>query len=491
MPGELVLGPSAMLKSELLSRVTSFYGDEGASRVCDAFVVVVGLGGVGSHVANMLVRSGVGRMRLIDFDQVTLSSLNRHACATQDDVGKSKAAVLQSTLQRVAPWCEIEAVVEMFRGCDAKRLLGGSPTYVIDCIDDVITKAELIAYCINNGLKFLTSLGAGGKADPTRLRIAPLSDCINDPLASKIKWKLKKHNISADDVMSVFSIEKPICNLLPLDDDQKANPQDFGAVDYLRLRVMPVLGTSPAIFGQAMASYVLCSMAGREFQPESCERLSRNLKHKLREMLKRTELQRFGGAAVAVAGAGAGAGGGALAVLQGDCGAQGEEDVDLDDEDIEFVVHLVWQGRCALTGKRFGGHAPLVLVRWNASLSPSPTNLVLMIQTSANLLLKPENVGVDGIPLCYPPEFVKKVNTRLAWAETLRSDALVYGSCGLRSSTLSTRALAESAAKKPGGLLTDDPIETFLDKSVRDAFTEAVLAMGVALVVGFYIGRWR
>ena len=488
----MVLGPSAMLRSELLSRVTSFFGDEGASRVCDAFVVVVGLGGVGSHVANMLVRSGVGHIRLIDFDQVTLSSLNRHACATQEDVGKSKAAVLQATLQRVAPWCEIEAVVEMFRGCDAKRLLGGSPTFVIDCIDDVITKAELIAYCIDNGLKFLTSLGAGGKADPTRLRIAPLSDCINDPLASKIKWKLKKHNISADDVMSVFSIEKPICNLLPLDDDQKANPQDFGAVDYLRLRVMPVLGTSPAIFGQAMASYVLCSMAGREFQPESCERLSRNLKHKLKEALKRTELQRFGGAAEAGGGGGGGGGGGegTPALLQRDCDPQREEDVDLDDEDIEFVVHLVWQGRCALTAKRFGGHAPLVLVRWNASLSPSPTNLVLMIQTSANLLLKPENVGIDGIPLCFPPEFVKKVNTRLAWAETLRSDALVYGSCGIRSSTSSTRALTGNVAKKKT-LLTDDPIEDFLDKSVRDTFTEAVLAMGVALLVGFCIGRWR
>ena len=461
------------IKTELLSRVTAFCGEEGAARLGEAFVIVVGLGGVGSHVANMLVRSGVGRVRLIDFDQVTLSSLNRHAVATLDDVGRSKAAVLESALHRVIPWCKIEAFAEMFRASDADRLLAGSPTFVVDCIDDVSTKAELIAYCIEHKLKLLASLGAGGKADPTRIRIAPISDCINDPLASKIKWKLKKHGVAAEDVMSVFSIEKPVCNLLPLDDDQKASPQDFGAVDYLRLRVMPVLGTSPAVFGQAMASYVLCSLAGKEYTPEACERLSKNLKHKLKEMLRRNETLRFGSSGVAA-----------------DAQAPGQEDdVDVDDDDVEFVVQLVWQGRCCLTSKRFGGHAPLVLTRWNARLPPAPHNLVLLIQTSANLLLKPENIGPDGLPTCFPDEFVARVNKRLAWAKTLCSDALVYGSCGLHSSA-AAMLLGDGAPAAVGDKkANDDAIEAFLDKPVREAFTEVALALGFALLVGFAIAR--
>lgn len=150
----------------------------------------------------------------------------------------------------------------MFKASEADRLIGGNPDYVLDCIDDIHTKGDLIAHCIKRNIKVLTSMGAGAKADPTKLRIAPLNDCVNDPLASKIKWKLKKLGVSSDAVMSVFSIEKPTVDLLPLDDEQAAAPQQFGAVDYFRIRVMPVLGTSPSIFGQAMASFVLCSLAG-------------------------------------------------------------------------------------------------------------------------------------------------------------------------------------------------------------------------------------
>ena len=132
----------------------------------------------------------------------------------------------------VAPWCEIDSRTEMFRGDKANDLLGPwnntnhLPDYILDCIDDVNTKSDLISYCIKNNLKVLTSMGAGGKADPTRLRIAPLSDCINDPLASKIKWKLKKYSINSEDVIALFSIERPMVNLLPLDEEQyKAGAQ--------------------------------------------------------------------------------------------------------------------------------------------------------------------------------------------------------------------------------------------------------------------------
>ena len=143
----------AEIKDELFSRVRAFFGEAEYSNLEHSFVIVVGLGGVGSHAANMLVRSGVRRIRLIDFDQVTLSSLNRHAVATMEDVGLSKAEVMRNKLLKVVPWCTIEAETEMFKKENAFRLLDGNPSIVLDCIDDVSTKAELIAHCMKNHIK--------------------------------------------------------------------------------------------------------------------------------------------------------------------------------------------------------------------------------------------------------------------------------------------------------------------------------------------------
>lgn len=347
-----------------------------------AFVVVVGLGGVGSHAANMLVRSGISKIRLIDFDQVTLSSLNRHAMAAMEDVGKSKAETMKKKLLQVVPWADVEAVTKMYRGVDSEVLLDGGPDYVLDCIDDVSTKAELIAYCVTKNIKVLTSMGAGGKSDPTRLRIAALADCVHDPLASKIKWKLKKYGVSCEDVMSIFSIEKPTSNLLPLEDEQVNAPHDFGVVDYIRLRVMPVLGTSPSIFGQGMASYVLCALANCAYVPEGTERISKNHKHRLKQTFRNYELRRFKTA----------------------------EDVNLDDEDLEFIVQIVWRSKCAVTGKKFGGTRPLLLTRWDPTLPPTPYNIVLMLEPHA---LKMEEKGMEAFTI----ENINKINDRLKWAK--------------------------------------------------------------------------
>lgn len=95
------------IKEELTTRVKSFFGQEKFDKLEEKFVIVVGLGGVGSHAANMLVRSGVRRIRLVDFDQVTLSSLNRHAVANLGDVGLSKAEAMRRHFHAIVPWCEV------------------------------------------------------------------------------------------------------------------------------------------------------------------------------------------------------------------------------------------------------------------------------------------------------------------------------------------------------------------------------------------------
>lgn len=166
------------------------------SKIRDSFVVIIGLGGVGSWATTMLVRSGVSRIRLVDFDQVTLSSLNRHASAQLKDVGKSKVDCVKQYLNSVAPWCQIEADNELWNeGADGDRLLSGSPDYVIDAIDHIPTKVALLKRCKQLGIKVLSCAGAGAKQDPSRVQIADMSNTFEDPLARTIRRKLRSDGV--------------------------------------------------------------------------------------------------------------------------------------------------------------------------------------------------------------------------------------------------------------------------------------------------------
>ena len=158
-----------------------------ASEDADApLVIVIGLGGVGSHAAQLLLRGGVRRMRLVDFDQVTLSSLNRHAVATRADVGLSKASVLKEHLLCIAPTADLEARVQLFEEATAEEILAGQPALVIDAIDDLATKAALLGHCVRLGLPVLCALGAGGKADACAMHVGRLSEVFNDPIAASM-----------------------------------------------------------------------------------------------------------------------------------------------------------------------------------------------------------------------------------------------------------------------------------------------------------------
>ena len=171
------------LIAEQLSRNIAFLGAENVQKLCNSFVIVVGLGGVGSHAAHMLLRAGIKNLRLIDFDQVTLSSLNRHAVATRSDVGIPKVTATKNHLLEIIPHANIDNRVQMFSLKDADDLLSGNPDFVLDCIDHLNTKVDLIKYCVDHKIKILASMGAGAKADPSRIQIADLSNTYEDSLA--------------------------------------------------------------------------------------------------------------------------------------------------------------------------------------------------------------------------------------------------------------------------------------------------------------------
>jgi tRNA threonylcarbamoyladenosine dehydratase len=129
-----------------------------------------------SHVINALARSGVGKLRVIDFDTVSLSSINRHAFALRKDVGKTKVQVLDYYLKSINPGIDLDIRQTFLKKENVATLLQGSPDMVIDCIDDVTTKCDLIQYCVEHKLQVISSGGAGMKADPTRIQLRDISE---------------------------------------------------------------------------------------------------------------------------------------------------------------------------------------------------------------------------------------------------------------------------------------------------------------------------
>lgn len=256
---------------EQLARNRVFLTPEGLTRLRQSFVVVVGCGGVGSHCVAALARSGVSNIRLIDFDQVTLSSLNRHAVATLADVGTSKVHCLQRRLIAIAPWVKFDLQQEKFEAAVADRILGPwengrRPDFIVDAIDNIETKVELLKYCYDNKLPVISAMGAGCKSDPTRIVVGDIGASRDDGLSRATRRRLKLLGITSG-IPVVYSTEQSgegKAELLPLPEEefQKGSVGDLGVMPNFRVRILPVLGTMPAVFGLTAANHVILSITG-------------------------------------------------------------------------------------------------------------------------------------------------------------------------------------------------------------------------------------
>ena len=267
-----MLNASDLIK-EQLTRTASFLGLDRFELLSNSFVIVVGLGGVGSHCTSALARSGVSKIRLIDFDQVTLSSLNRHAVATLADVGTPKVQCVSKRLQAVVPWMKWELFSEVWKLEQAERLLGPwgtdkgqNPDYVVDAIDNIDSKVALLEYCHKHGIKVVSSMGAGCKGDPTRILVGDISASVEDPLSRVTRRRLRAIGIS-EAIPVVYSTEKPgpgKAQLLPLPEEELLNGRtdELSVLPDFRTRILPVLGTMPAVFGYVVANFVLLELTG-------------------------------------------------------------------------------------------------------------------------------------------------------------------------------------------------------------------------------------
>lgn len=250
---------------EQQARTRAFLKPEGMDKLRRATVAVVGVGGVGSWAALMLVRSGIGRIIIIDFDQVSLSSLNRHACATLADVGTSKVDCLANFCRSVAPWVEVVPINSLWNADIGPAFLEGAD-YVVDCIDNLETKVDLLAHCKSNEIEVISSMGAGTKADPTRIMVGDISQTYEDPLSRTVRIMLRAKNITTG-IATVYSTEKPgkeKAKLLQVEDDlvKEGDVSELSVLKDFRVRILPVLGPLPAMFGLTIASHLLCKISG-------------------------------------------------------------------------------------------------------------------------------------------------------------------------------------------------------------------------------------
>ena len=263
-------------------------------------IVIVGVGGVGSHAAHMLTRAGATNLRLVDFDLITLSSLNRHCSAVHTDVGRQKTAVLAEYIKSYADVsCSIEEIPFTFDKDSANSILRDGEgrnkiAYVLDCIDNTETKAELLQQCLQRGLRVVSSMGAGSRADPTRIHVSNISEVKGDELGRAVRMQLaatSKMDLTQVDIPCVWSSESARKGLVKLSEEQRQKPEDFGNREGFRLGIVPVLGTIPALFGASMASRCISDLCGHPIPFLRLPPMTDHLVTKMTQTLGRTERQ--------------------------------------------------------------------------------------------------------------------------------------------------------------------------------------------------------
>lgn len=183
------------------------YTPEGLAKLRQAHICVIGIGGVGSWAVEALARSGIGKITMIDMDDICVTNINRQIHAMTGTIAQLKTEAMKERIERINPECVVEIIDDFITPENIPEYLNRGYDYVIDAIDSVKTKAALIAYCKRNKIRMITTGGAGGQTDPTQIQITDLSKTIQDPLASKVRSLLRKEYNFSQNPKRKFGID--------------------------------------------------------------------------------------------------------------------------------------------------------------------------------------------------------------------------------------------------------------------------------------------
>ena len=281
-PEELVSEKILVIKDDEIAQRKNHLKEIEKLPKIEKYYIIIGLGGVGSKVVMDLIRAGVQKLKVIDYDLVTLSSLNRHAFAKRSDVGKFKSDLIKEYCKKTRPDILIESIEKPLLKDTLEQFLlyPETPDVIIDCIDDLNTKAELFKFCFLRKLKLFSSMGAGAKCDPTTIRYGKFNEIKGEILSKRLKYivrkkmkeeknlienegentgkKRKKKKNENDNLVPdfecVYSVERNKRDLAELDEDKKENVDKFRTNFNERVRSLPVFACMPSSFGHCLSS---------------------------------------------------------------------------------------------------------------------------------------------------------------------------------------------------------------------------------------------
>lgn len=202
-------------------RMGRLVGDQAMTQLFRTHVMVLGLGGVGSWAAESLMRSGVGKITIVDFDEVCITNANRQLHALQGVVGKKKAEVMAERLRKINPQATVQALPLFYNAETSDEILKNHrPDYIVDAIDNMTAKCHLLATCKKDGIKVITSAGSAAKLDPSKIRIVDLAETKVDPMAAQVR-KIMRQQYDFPEAGTEFGIpcvfsEEPPRDPLPL-----------------------------------------------------------------------------------------------------------------------------------------------------------------------------------------------------------------------------------------------------------------------------------
>ncbi|MDL2290160.1 tRNA threonylcarbamoyladenosine dehydratase [Paludibacteraceae bacterium OttesenSCG-928-F17] len=227
-------------------RTEMIIGGEGLEKLSRSSVLVVGLGGVGAVAAEMICRAGVGKMTIIDRDDVSPTNINRQLVALNSTIGKQKAEVLAERLKDINPDLDLTVINDWLDEKNTEQILTENHfDFVVDAIDTISPKIFLIQNCIQKGIRIVSSMGSGGKLDPSQIQITDISKTEYCALAKTVRQRLSKLGIKKG-LPVVFSTEVVDKSRVILVDDEKYKRSTTGTISYI-----------PAMFGCFLASYVI------------------------------------------------------------------------------------------------------------------------------------------------------------------------------------------------------------------------------------------
>jgi tRNA A37 threonylcarbamoyladenosine dehydratase len=234
-----------MIDFSWLQRTAILVGDNNLLALSKKHVMIVGMGGVGSFAAEFIVRSGIGNVTIVDGDVVDPTNRNRQLPALATNHGISKVQIMAERLLAINPELKLQVVKKFITPEAVSELLQSKPDFIIDAIDSITPKLTLLTQAFALKIKIVSSMGAGAKLDPTKLKVVDISKTYNCPFAQQIRKSLRKFGIYKG-ITTVFSPEEPIRSSLMLTDGKNFKKSAYGTISYL-----------PATFGAVTASVVI------------------------------------------------------------------------------------------------------------------------------------------------------------------------------------------------------------------------------------------